>query len=77
MLGAAVGLPLAVGGFAVIVAILVFWVAAVLSLFAGPTGAWELAVLYVVVAIAMPIPMLGVVRGSPRCTGRGCSRCSV
>ena len=63
MLGAAICLPLAVGGFAVIVAILVFWVAAVLSLFAGPTGAWELAVLYVVVAIAMPIPMLGVVQG--------------
>ena len=34
MLGAAVGLPLAVGGFAVIVAILVLWGAAVLSLFA-------------------------------------------
>jgi signal transduction histidine kinase len=63
MLGAAIGLPLAVGGLAVIVAILVFWVAAVLSLFAGPTGAWELAVLYVAVAIAMPIPMLGVVQG--------------
>ena len=61
VLSAAIGLPLAVGGVALIVAILGLWAAAVLSLAGGP-GAWGLAVLYVVVAVGMPIPMLWVVR---------------
>jgi signal transduction histidine kinase len=60
---AAAGLPLAVGGVALIGAILVSWLAAVLSLAEGPTGGWGLAVFYVVVAVGMPIPMLWVVQG--------------
>ena len=63
VLSAATGLPLAVGGMAAIVTILGLWAAAVLSLAGGATGAWELAVLYVVVAVGLPIPMLWVVHG--------------
>jgi signal transduction histidine kinase len=60
---AAAGLPLAVGGMVLIAAILVSWVAAVLSLVEGPTGGWGLAVFYAVVAVGMPIPMLWLVHG--------------
>jgi signal transduction histidine kinase len=63
VLNAAAGLPLAVGGVALIAAILVSWLAAVLSLAEGPTGGWGLAVFYVVVSVGMPIPMLWLVRG--------------
>ncbi len=41
----------------------VLWGAAVLSLAQGPTGAWELAVLYAVTAVAAPLPLLWCVHG--------------
>jgi signal transduction histidine kinase len=39
------------------------WLAAIWSLVDGPTGGWELAVLYVVVALAGPVLLLWSVRG--------------
>ena len=65
-LNALAGLPLAAGGLLLIAGILFLWVAATWSLAVGPTGGWGLAVLYALVAVAMPIPMLGVVRGLSR-----------
>jgi signal transduction histidine kinase len=63
-LHALVGLPIGVGAGAVIVGLVVVWFAAVWSLFDGPTGGWGLAVVYVVVAAASPIPLLWCVQAS-------------
>jgi signal transduction histidine kinase len=62
-LNALASLLAAAGGFAVIGGLAFFWSAAVLSLIEGPTGAWVLAVLYAVVAVAIPVPMLWAVQG--------------
>ncbi len=56
------GLPLGLGALGVLGAIVLVWGAAVLSLLDGPTGGWELAVLYVLAALAGPIPLLWGVR---------------
>jgi signal transduction histidine kinase len=61
-LHALLGLPLGVGGCAVIAGVVVIWAAAVWSLIDGPTGAWWLIVLYAVVAVASPVPLLWCVR---------------
>jgi signal transduction histidine kinase len=61
-LHALLGLPLGIGGFAVIAGLVAIWAAAVWSLIDGPTGAWWLIVLYVVVAVASPVPLLWCVR---------------
>jgi signal transduction histidine kinase len=53
LLGAALG----VGAGAVIVGLVLVWLAAVWSLAEGPTGAQLLAVLYVVVAVAVPVAL--------------------
>ncbi len=55
--------PAAITGLAVIGALVIVWGAAIWSLAAGPTGGWELAVLYAVVAVVIPVPMLWAVRG--------------
>jgi signal transduction histidine kinase len=57
-LHALLGLPLGVGACAAIVGLVGVWLAAVWSLLDGPTGAWVLAVLYVVIAVAGPVPLL-------------------
>jgi signal transduction histidine kinase len=57
-LHALLGLPLGIGGCAVIVGLVGIWLAAVWSLVDGPTGAWVLIVLYVVIAMAGPVPLL-------------------
>src|SRR5207342_2915004 len=62
-LNALAALPAAVGGFVVIAGLAVIWSAAVWSLIDGPTGGWGLAVLYAVVAVATPVPMLWAVQG--------------
>ena len=62
-LNALAALPAAAGGFAVIAGLAVVWSAAVWSLIDGPTGGWGLAVLYAVVAVATPVPMLWAVQG--------------
>src|SRR4249919_2342765 len=61
-LNALAALLAAAGGFAVIAGLAVIWSAAVLSLIDGPTGGWGLAVLYAVVAVAIPVPMLWAVQ---------------
>jgi signal transduction histidine kinase len=53
LLGAALG----VGAGAVIAGLVLVWLAAVWSLAEGPTGAQLLAVLYVVVAVAVPVAL--------------------
>jgi signal transduction histidine kinase len=50
-------------GLALIGGLVVIWAAAVLSLASGPTGGWELVVLYAVAAVAIPVPMLWAVQG--------------
>jgi len=62
-LNALAGLLAAAGGFAVIAGLAVLWSAAVWSLIDGPTGGWGLAVLYAVVAVTIPAPMLWAVQG--------------
>jgi signal transduction histidine kinase len=62
-LHALAGLPLGLGAGAALAGVVVVWVAAVWSLVDGPTGAPVLAVLYVVVAVASPLPLLWCVRG--------------
>jgi signal transduction histidine kinase len=52
-----VGLLIGVGACAVMVGLVVVWLAAVWSLFEGPTGARWLAVLYVVVTVAGPVAL--------------------
>src|ERR671922_109733 len=56
-LHALLGVPLGAGAFAVIAGLVVVWAAAVWSLADGPTGARWLAVLYVVVALAVPVAL--------------------
>ncbi|HEX8858333.1 MAG TPA: histidine kinase [Actinomycetes bacterium] len=56
------GLPLAAGAWLVVAALAVGWGAAVWSLIGGPTGAWILAVFYVLVALAAPLAFPWVVR---------------
>jgi signal transduction histidine kinase len=48
---------------AVIGLVVIFWVAAILSLLDGPTGGWWLAVTYVVFSVAAPVPLLWCVYG--------------
>jgi signal transduction histidine kinase len=48
-------LPVGVGAGMVIAGLVVVWLAAVWSLVEGPTGAWVLAVVYVVAAVAVPL----------------------
>jgi signal transduction histidine kinase len=48
------GLPAAVAAGAVLGALVLVWAAAAWSLLTGPTGAWELAVVYVLVVLAGP-----------------------
>src|SRR5919198_1096362 len=62
-LHALVGLPLGVGACTVLAGVVVVWYAAIWSLVDGPTGAPVLAVVYVVVAVASPLPLLWCVRG--------------
>jgi hypothetical protein len=61
-LHALAGLPLGLGALVVLGGIVLVWGAAIASLLDGPTGGWELAVLYVVAAVAGPIPVLWGVR---------------
>ena len=61
-LHAVVGLPIGIGACAVIVAVVVLVLAVVWSLFDGLTGGWVLAVLYVVTAVAAPLPLLWCVQ---------------
>ncbi len=61
-LNALVGLPLAIGAIVVVAGLVVVWTAAVWSLLDGPTGAWVLAVVYVVVALAGPVALPWCVR---------------
>ena len=61
-LNAVAGLPLAAGAWLVVAVLAVGWGAAVWSLIDGPTGAWGLAVLYVLVALAAPLAFPWVVR---------------
>jgi hypothetical protein len=56
-LDALVGLPLATAAVVVVAGLVVVWTAAVWSLLDGPTGAWVLAVVYVVVAVAGPVAL--------------------
>ena len=62
-LHALVGLAIGIGDYAVIVGLVVIWFAAIWSLLDGPTGAWGLAAIYVVTAVASPIPLLWCVLG--------------
>jgi signal transduction histidine kinase len=62
-LHALVGLPLGVGACTVLAGVVVVWYAAIWSLVDGPTGAPVLAWIYVVVAVASPLPLLWCVRG--------------
>ncbi len=61
-LHALAGLLLGLGALAVLGGIVVVWAAAIASLFGGQPGGWELVVLYVLVAVLGPIPVLWVVR---------------
>jgi len=61
-LHALIGLPLDIGACAIIVGLVGIWFAAVWSLLEGPSGAWVLAVLYVVIAVASPVALLLCVR---------------
>src|SRR5919197_84252 len=56
-LHALLGAPLGAAAGAVIAGLVVVWGAAVWSLAEGPTGAWGLAVLYVLVAVAGPVAL--------------------
>src|SRR5919198_1259230 len=56
-LHARLGAPLGAAAGAVIAGLVVVWGAAVWSLAEGPTGAWGLAVLYVLVAVAGPVAL--------------------
>jgi signal transduction histidine kinase len=57
------GLPLAALTWAGLGALAVGWGAALWSLVEGPTGAWELAVFYVLVAVAAPVALPWLIRG--------------
>ena len=57
------GLPLAAITGAVLGALLLGWGAALWSLIDGPTGAWGLAPLYVLVVVAAPVALPWLVRG--------------
>jgi signal transduction histidine kinase len=61
-LDAVAGLPLAAGAWLVVTVLAVGWGAAVWSLVDGPTGAWGLAVFYVLVALAAPLAFPWVIR---------------
>ncbi len=61
-LHAVAGLPLAAGAWLSVAVLAVGWGAAVWSLIDGPTGAWILAVFYVLVALAAPLAFPWVVR---------------
>ncbi|OLB77393.1 MAG: sensor histidine kinase [Actinobacteria bacterium 13_2_20CM_2_71_6] len=58
---ALVGLPLGILGGAVIGGLFLVWDAAIWSLLSGP-GDWVLAVVYVLVAVVGPVPLLWAVR---------------
>ena len=60
-LHALAGLPLGVGGGALIVGLVTVWLAAIWSLFDGPGGDWRLVVLYVLMGAAGPVLLLGIV----------------
>src|SRR6266540_1099890 len=62
-LHALLGLPLGLGACTVLAGLVVVWGAAVWSLIDGPTGAPVLAVVYVLVAVASPLPLLWCVQG--------------
>ncbi len=62
-LHALLGLPLGLGACTVLAGLVVVWGAAVWSLVDGPTGAPVLAVVYVLVAVASPLPLLWCVQG--------------
>jgi signal transduction histidine kinase len=61
-LHALAGLPLGIGGWVVIVGLVVVWSAALWSLIDGPTGGRLLAVAYVLVAVAVPVALPWCVR---------------
>ncbi len=62
-LHALAGLALGLGAGTALAGVVVVWGAAVWSLLDGPTGAPVLAVVYVVAAVAAPLPLLWCVRG--------------
>jgi signal transduction histidine kinase len=62
-LGAITGAVAGAGGGAVLGALAGVWWAAIWSLVDGPTGAWELAVVYVVAAVAGPVLLVWAVWG--------------
>lgn len=62
-LNALASLVAGAAGCTVILGLAGAWTASVLSLIQGPTGAWGLAVFYVFVTVAIPVPMLWAVQG--------------
>jgi signal transduction histidine kinase len=62
-LHALMGLPLVLATWAALGALAVAWGAALLSLIDGPTGAWELPVVYVLVVVTAPFVLPWLVRG--------------
>jgi signal transduction histidine kinase len=50
----------------VLVTLLVLWGAALVSLLAGPSGGWGLAVVYLLWTVGAPVPLLWVIRNAGR-----------